>query len=171
MKETIQKLRVRLAEPADAEAIVAMARRLAAVVDDPPPDVDRARLVRDATGPRPWFECFVAESGRKLVGYVLVCRGFEAHTGRRRLWIGDLYVDAAVQRAGAGRALISAIAAHALELGCDEVYWELWRPNREGRAFYERIGAEEVGDLAIMRLGRERLSALAAAGKVGHFRN
>jgi hypothetical protein len=37
---------------------------------------------------------------------------------------------------------------------------ELWRPNAAGRAFYQRLAAEEAGDFAVMCLDGERLSAM-----------
>lgn len=145
----------------DAGAVVAMARELALSVADPPPALDAERLVRDAYGAERWFECFVAEHDGVLVGYVLACRGFEAHTGKRRLWMGDLFIREKARRLGAGKMLIAAIAKHALALGCDAVYWELWRLNATGKAFYDRLVAEEATDLAIMRFDRARLMELA----------
>ena len=91
--------------PSDAEAVVAMAAELAAALEDPTPDLDAARFVRDGFGPDRWFECLIAEIDGEPVGFALICRGFEAHTGKRRLWLGDLYVRTAARRSGAGRAL------------------------------------------------------------------
>lgn len=168
MSESNRTPYVRAARPADAQVIVAMAAELAAAVEDPAPDFDAARFVRDGFGPDRWFECLVAEIEHEPVGYVLICRGFEAHTGKRRLWLGDLYVRGAARRGGAGRALMAAVASRARDLDCEAVYWELWRPNALGRAFYERLEAEETGELAVMRLGGERLAAMAQpAGEGG----
>ncbi len=168
MSESKRTPYVRTALPSDAEVVVAMAAELAAAVEDPAPDFDTARFVRDGFGPERWFECLVAEIGGEApVGYALICRGFEAHTGKRRLWLGDLYVRAAARRSGAGRALMAAVAGRALDLDCEAVYWELWRPNAVGRAFYERLDAEETGDLAVMRLGGERLAEMAQLAGVG----
>lgn len=161
MNESNRTPYVRAALPSDAEIVVAMAVELAAAVDDPAPDFDAARFVRDGFGPARWFDCLVAEVGDEPVGYAIVCRGFEAHTGKRRLWLGDLYVRAAARRSGVGRALMAAVASRARKLDCEAVYWELWRPNALGRAFYERLDAEETDDLAVMRLGGERLMAMA----------
>jgi GNAT superfamily N-acetyltransferase len=152
---------VRFATPADSEAIVAMARELAAAVDDPPPPIDVDRLLGAAFGPERWCDCLVAEQGRALVGYAVVCRGFEAHTGQRRLWLADLFVRAGTRTGGVGRALIGAVASHALAQGCAAVCLDLWRPNKVGKAFYDALGAEEAGDIAQLRLGRDRLVALA----------
>ena len=161
MSESNRTSYVRTALPSDAEVVVVMAAESAAAVEDPAPDFDTARFVRDGFGPDRWFECLVVEVGGEPVGYALICRGFEAHTGKRRLWLGDLYVRVAARRSGAGRALMAAVASRSLDLDCEAVYWELWRPNAVGRAFYERLDAEETGDLAVMRLGGKRLAAMA----------
>ena len=147
--------------PSDAEVIVAMAAELAAVVENPTPDLDIARFVRNGFGPDRSFECLVREIDGEPVGFALICRGFEAHTGKRRLWLGDLYVRTAARRSGAGRALMAAVASRAIDLDCEAVYWELWRPNKLGKAFYKGLDAEETGDLAVMRLAGDRLAAVA----------
>ena len=152
MSESNRTPYVRTALPSDAEVVVAMAAELAAAVEDPTPDLDVARFVRDGFGPDRWFECLVAEIDGEPVGFALICRGFEAHTGKRRLWLGDLYVRNSARRSGAGRSLMAAVAGRALDLDCEAVYWELWRPNTLGRAFYEGLDAEETADLAVMRL-------------------
>jgi GNAT superfamily N-acetyltransferase len=152
---------VRFAAPEDSEAIVAMARDLAAAVEDPPPPIDVARFLGAAFGSEHWCDCFVAEQGCALIGYAVVCRGFEVHTGQRRLWLADLFVRAGTRMGGVGRALIGEVARHALAQDCVAVCLDLWRPNTVGRAFYAALGAEEAGDIAQLRLGRDRLVALA----------
>lgn len=146
----------------DAAAVVALARELAAAVGDPEPRIAPADLIRAGAGAEKWFDCLVAAVADQIVGYALFCRGFEAHTGKKRLWLGDLYVRPAARRRGTGRALMAAVARHALENGCDAVYWELWRMNTTGQAFYRGLKAEEVGDLAVMRCDKARLAAIAA---------
>ncbi len=159
-KYTTNEISVALARPDDADAIIAMARELAAAVDDPPPALERQTFIEDAFGAKSWFECFVARYRGEPAGFAIACRAFEAHTGRRRLWLGDLYVRREARKSGIGRALIAAVAKRGLELGCDAVYWELWRPNTAGRAFYDRLDAEVADDLAILRLTRERMEQL-----------
>jgi GNAT superfamily N-acetyltransferase len=158
----VDRPRVRPMRPADVAAVVAMANELAAAVGDPPPTLREADLVRDGSGPDRWFDCFVAETSNQVVGYAIACKAFEAHTGQKRLWLGDLYVRPTARRNGAGNALMAAIARRALLLGCEAVYWELWRMNVAGDAFYRNLMAEEATDLAVMRLDKNRLAALAA---------
>ena len=145
----------------DAPAIVEMAHELAAAVEDPAPKLAASDLIHHGVGPEKWFDCLVAAVADQILGYALFCRGFEAHTGKKRLWLGDLYVRPAARRRGTGRALMSAVARHALENGCDAVYWELWRMNSTGQALYRALNAEEIGDLAVMRWSKARLAAIA----------
>jgi GNAT superfamily N-acetyltransferase len=146
--------------PADAVTVVAMASSLAEAVDDPPPRLTAAALLRAVA--ESWCECFVAELRHEMAGYALVSRSYEAHTGNRRLWLGDLYVKPSARRFGVGRTLIARVARHALELECDALYWELWRPNVAATRFFREVGAEVVAELAITRLDRSGLSALAS---------
>ena len=152
---------VRVATREDAGAIAAMACELAAEVGDPPPAIDVARFLDEALGVDPWCNGFVAERNSLPVGYALVCRGCEAHTGQRRLWLADLFVHPSARRSGVGRALMGAVADHALALGCAFVCWDLWSRNHAGAAFYRALAAEKVTDVVQLRLGVDRLSALA----------
>ena len=143
----------------DAAAVAEMARELAAALDDPEPVIEPSDLVRDGMGLERWFDCLVAEVGAEVVGYALVCRGYEAHTAKRRLWLSDLYVRAAARRTGVARALMVEVARLAIAQNCEAVHWDLWRLNRAGKAFYESLGAIELRDLAIWRVGGQHLAA------------
>jgi GNAT superfamily N-acetyltransferase len=153
-----EQLTIRPMAASDAAVVAEMARELAAVLDDPEPALDPNDLVRDGVGPERWFDGLVAEVGGRLIGYAMVCRGYEAHIGKRRLWLSDLYVRAHARRTGAARALMRAVARLATAQSCDAVYWDLWRLNRVGKAFYESLGAVEDGDLAIWRVASSRLA-------------
>ena len=78
---------------------------------------------------------------------------------KRCLWLSDLYVRTDAWRTGVGRALMVEIARLAIGQGCEAVYWDLWRLNHVGKAFYERLGAVEIGDLAIWHVGSRQLAA------------
>jgi GNAT superfamily N-acetyltransferase len=153
---------VRPMRPADAAAVTRMARELAASVGDPEVTVLESELIRDGSGPDRWFDCLVAELGSELAGYAVLCKGFEAHTGKKRLWLGDLYVQPSARLRGVGRALMTAVARHALRLGCEAVYWEL---NATGAAFYRTLSAEHAADHAVMRIDRTRLETIAAGAE------
>lgn len=153
------ELTVRPMAAADAAAVAELARELAAALDDPEPVLDPSDLIRDGIGPERWFDCLVAVVGGSVIGYAMACRGYEAHIGKRRLWLSDLYVRPQARRSGAGSALMAAVARLAIAHGCEAVYWDLWRLNRLGKAFYESLGAAEIGELAIWHAGSRQLAA------------
>jgi GNAT superfamily N-acetyltransferase len=120
--------------------------------------VDAKDLMRDGIGTERWFDCLVAVTAAGIVGYAMTCRGYEAHIGKRRLWLSDLFVRKQARRIGVGRALMIAVAREAIARGCEAVYWDLWRRNVIGKFFYESLGATEINDLAIWRVSSRDLS-------------
>ena len=74
---------IRQASFDDMAAIAELSRGLAAHVGDPDPGSDASLLSDSGFGHDRWFECFVAEEGSRIVGFVLFCRRFEAHTRQK----------------------------------------------------------------------------------------
>jgi GNAT superfamily N-acetyltransferase len=155
-------LLVRPARRADLPVVAEMARRLASAVSDPRPDVTSESLTPLLLGPGRWCECYVASLHRRLVGYALVSRSFEAHTGRRELRVADLFVAEAARGSGVGRALFAALLKRATTLGCRVVSWHVWRENGAAYRFYERLGAEHDRDVTSMRLIIQRSDVAAS---------
>ena len=156
---------VRAARAEDADAIVGMARALALAVGDPPPVLDAQLLLECAIGQDRWGDCLVAQGESGLLGYVLFCRRFEAHTAQRRLWIADLFVRPEARAAGVGQHLMQEVARRAIAQACDGLVWDVWRENRSGEAFYRKLGAAAIAEVAPYELTGAALAALAAAGE------
>jgi hypothetical protein len=55
--------------------------------------------------------------------------------------------------------IYSQCQTQAIAHGCEGVYWDLWRLNCLGKAFYQSLGAVEIGDLAIWHAGSRQLAA------------
>ncbi len=143
---------VRALEPRDLEAVVSLARELAAHVADPPPALTPAQLATLAGGPHPWFECLVAERSGSVIGYALFQKLFDAHTSERRLFLNDLVVAAAERHTRAGSALLSAVCARGRELGCARIVLEVWRENPDGLRFFEARGARADAEVQVLQL-------------------
>lgn len=131
---------MRRAWRSDATTIRDLAVRLARSVGDPPPVLSAEDILRDGFGPGRWFDAFVAVRDGELVGHVLACRLFEAHTGGRRFFVSDLNVaeDARGQRLGCRP--LGPVARDARRLGCPVVTWHVWNGTAAGRTFFSRRG-------------------------------
>lgn len=114
--------------------------------DDPGP------LIAALFSPDPWCECLVAVVAAAVVGFVVLCRHFEAHTGHKSLWIADVVVVAIRRGQGIGDALLDAVQQRAHDLGAASISLEVWRENHGALRFYDRAGAAILDDRHILHL-------------------
>lgn len=63
---------------------------------------------------------------------------------------------------GIGHALMSWVARHAMENGCQRIDWPVKAENAKGIAFYKSIGAEQVVDRLSFRLSEPEVGILAS---------
>lgn len=155
------ELSIRMATAADAEVILGLVRELAAFEQE----LDKVEATaedfrREGFGPDPVFECLLAEVDGEAVGMALFFHNFSTWTGRRGIYLEDLYVRETVRGRGVGEGLIRALARLAVERGCARLdLWVLhWNP---ARRFYERLGIEHMKEWLPYRVRGEALLALA----------
>jgi GNAT superfamily N-acetyltransferase len=115
-------------------------------------------------GDRPAAEVLIAERDGEPAGFALFFHNFSTFLSRRGLYLEDLYVRPAHRRHGVGRALLTRLAALAVERGCGRLEWSVLDWNQDAWRFYESLGAVamtdwttfRVTDDALLRLGRIR---------------
>ena len=159
-------LRVRLAVPSDASAIVEFVRGLARFEDEPVEHVrlTEADVLRDGFGARPAFEVVIAERLREgvtiPVGFALFFPNYSTWEGRPGLYIEDLFVIDAERGSGVGRAILAAVAQIAWQRGAARLDLAVldWNP---ARGFYERMGFRWIRNWLPYRLSGEALAKLA----------
>lgn len=159
---------IRPAVPADAPIIVGLIRELAAYEKEPLErvKVDEADILRDGFGPRPRFECLLAELGGRPGAFALFFYNYSTWEGRAGIYVEDMYVSEWARGRGIGRRLLAAIAALAEVRGCPRIDLSAlqWNP---ARAFFERAGLIELAEWRPYRLSGSALAALAAEGRAG----
>src|SRR5688572_17033535 len=109
---------IREATAADAGTIVRMIRALAEyerLLDRV--RIEEADVLRDGFGPRPCFECLLAERAGVTVGFALYMTDYSTFEGRRGIFVEDLFVSDAAGGQGVGRLLLARLAALARERG------------------------------------------------------
>ena len=153
---------IRFAEPADVPTLLALVRELA--------DYERAadqvratpELLHEALfGPKPAAEALIAEMDGAPVGMALFFHNFSTWTGRRGLYLEDLYVTPAARGAGVGKALLKRLAEIAVARGCARFEWAVLDWNQPAIDFYRAMGAEMMDEWRICRVSGVALSALA----------
>jgi len=110
----------------------------------------------------PVFECLVAESNGRLVGFAAMLGAYAIFRTQPTMWLEDLFVTESARGTGAGKALIAAVAEAAVRRGCLRMGWSVSDWNAPSIAFYEHLGAVRHTGEHIYLLGGEKLTALAA---------
>jgi len=136
-------MEVRLAQPADREAVTRMLGEFIDYLDAIEPSglaLDLDELMDHAFGPDPVCSVLIAERDGAPLGYLSYHPGlWEIY---RVLYVVSLFVRPAARGSGAGRALMDAAAAIAREQGAKRLVWEVWGKNPLAIDFYKRIGGE-----------------------------
>ena len=155
------RVRVRPAIPRDAGALLELVRSLADYERLPPPDAAACeRLVRDGFGPRPRFDCWIAELEGDAVGYAIAFETYSTFLALPTLYLEDLFVLPERRGIGVGKALFLAIAADARRRGCGRMEWAVLTWNEPAIGFYDRLGARRLDDWATFRLTADELEHL-----------
>ena len=133
-------MKVRPAEPHDADAVLALMEGLTrpAVAGDPEPqrEVFLAHLDHEDA------LVFVAELDGQVAGAVSFWIQPRLNWTTPQAWIPDLYVDPAFRRRGLARALLDACAEEARRRGCHRLVLESGDHRAEAHQLYESYGFE-----------------------------
>ena len=151
---------IRPARPDDVELIYSMVVGLA--------EYERARdrvhgtpalLHRALFGPAPAAEAVIAERDGSGVGFAIFHGTFSTWECRAGLWLEDLFVLAEHRRGGVGEALLRHVARIAVERDCARFEWAALDWNTPALEFYEKLGAEALGEWKLHRLSADALIA------------
>jgi len=154
---------IRPARPADAATILRFIRDLAAFEREPDAvEATEETLGEALFGAHPAAEAVIAEQDGQPLGFALFFHNFSTWTGRRGLYLEDLYVTPDARGRGIGGALLRHLAGIAVARGCARFEWSVLDWNAEAIAVYRRIGAVGMEDWTVQRLSGEPLRRLAA---------
>ena len=155
-------IRVRAAEPGDVATILRFVRDLAAFEREPNAvDATEAMLMQALFGPTSAAEAVIAEADGIAAGFALFFHNFLTWTGKRGVYLEDLYVTPEARGRGVGRALLRHLAALALDRGCARFEWSVLDWNADAIAFYRAIGAVGLDEWTVQRVTGDSLLRLA----------
>ena len=96
------------------------------------------------------------------IGFALWFLNFSTWEGVHGIWLEDLYVRPAARGAGAGQALLAALAGVCADRGYRRLDWWVLDWNVDALRFYHRLGADAMDAWTVHRLTGDPLSRLAS---------
>ena len=155
---------IRPATPQDAALILRFIRELAEFEREP--DAVKATeesLSHTLFGERS-AEAVIAEQDGEPMGFALFFHNFSTWTGRKGLYLEDLYVTPEARGSGVGTALLRHLAGIALDRDCGRFEWAVLDWNTPAIDFYTAMGAESLDEWRIRRVTGDALVKLAGRG-------
>lgn len=157
-------LTIREARREDAELMMALVRELAEYERAPDAvKIGAEQLARDGfpeAGGERYFECLIAEADGQPAGMALYFPVYSTWRGRC-LHLEDLFVRPAFRGRGIGKALLTRVAAIAVERGCAKLFWHVLDWNQPAIDFYKSLGAEPLDEWTRMQLVNQALERVA----------
>ena len=120
-----------------------------------------ARVRAHGFGGRRYFETIICRRGGRPVGFALYFFTYSTFLARPTLYLEDLFVLPEERGAGAGKALLKALARIAVRRGCGRLEWTVLDWNRPAIGFYKRLGARLRKQWILTRLTGAPLRRLA----------
>lgn len=143
------RIATRTATSRDLKTLIALCDALNAHLDMPTGRIETKSFRSALFGRNAFLFADVAQAsqeGRRepeIVGYALSHDAFSTDFGERGLFLVDIFVAPGWRRAGAGDALIKAVAKRAKARGGTHVWWASAPSNRPARRFYAAVGASD----------------------------
>lgn len=106
-------------------------------------------------------EVLLAEYSGTPVGYALFFTSFSTFLGRPGIYLEDLYIKPGYRGQGMGKAVLSHLAALAVERGYGRLEWSCLDWNKPSIAFYRGLGAKPLSEWTMYRADGKVLEDLA----------
>jgi GNAT superfamily N-acetyltransferase len=158
-------LTIRPATAADVPTMLGFVRDLAAFEKAPDAVEATEPMLHDALfGAIPAVEALIADLDGRAVGFAIFYLTFSTWTGKRGIWLDDLYIAPEARGQGAGAALLKALAGIAIDRGYARFEWWVLDWNTPAIDFYRAKGAVAQDEWTVQRVDGAALRALAGRG-------
>ncbi|MBW4331663.1 GNAT family N-acetyltransferase [Stakelama sp. CBK3Z-3] len=152
---------VRPATRGDVSTILRFVKELAAFEREPDAVKADAAMLEAALFDEHAAEAVIAESDGEAAGFALFFHNFSTWTGRKGLYLEDLYVTQDARGKGVGTALLRHLAGIAVARDCARFEWSVLDWNADAIRFYRKMGAEGMDGWTVQRLSGAELTRLA----------
>lgn len=155
---------IRPATPQDVALILRFVRELAEFEREPDAVKATEQSLNHALFDERSAEAVIAEQDGEPMGFALFFHNFSTWTGRKGLYLEDLYVTPEARGSGVGTALLRHLAGIALDRDCGRFEWAVLDWNMPAIDFYTAMGAESLDAWRIRRVTGDALVKLAGRG-------
>lgn len=152
---------IRPAMRGDVATILRFVRELAAFEREPDAVEATEAMLDHALFEERAAEAVIAERDGAAVGFALFFHNFSTWTGRKGVYLEDLYVTPEARGSGVGTALLRYLAALAVKRGCGRFEWAVLDWNQPAIDFYTAQGAQMQAEWRIERVTGRALTRLA----------
>lgn len=114
----------------------------------------REVLFHDPKGP----EALIAEENSIPIGYLIFYQTFSCSSGKKGIYIEDVYIKEPYRKKGYGTALFKEVAQIAARR-CGRLYWSVFNWNENAIIFYQKMGGIPMNDCTVYGLTEKALSA------------
>ena len=108
---------------------------------------------------------FILEDGKEI-GFALYFYNFSTFTGKKGLYLEDLFVLEEYRGRGYGKKLLSYLAEIAVREDCSRFEWIVLDWNTPSINFYKSLKAFPLSDWTVFRLEKEDLTNLAKQSRL-----
>lgn len=155
---------IRNATITDAALILEFIRGLAEYEREPKAVVATEEdLRRDGFGPDPKYRCVIAEWSNIPAGFAFFHYNYSTWRGQPGLYLEDVFILPEMRGKGIGKALLQHLAQIAIRDKCYGIRWMVLEWNEPALMFYEKLGAEILGEWETMLLAGDALIKLAGS--------
>jgi GNAT superfamily N-acetyltransferase len=158
-------MKIRLAQPADAEDIHRLIYELAVYEKSPEQMVATIDQINQSLFiASPVAFCHVAEVDGKIVGIALWFLNYSTWLGKAGIYLEDLFVQPEYRGHGIGKGFMQTLAQLCVERGYERFQWWVLDWNTPSIDFYQSLGAVPMDEWTVFRLSGDALKKFASEG-------
>tara|TARA_Y100000817_G_scaffold243727_1_gene195697 strand:- start:1541 stop:2014 length:474 start_codon:yes stop_codon:yes gene_type:complete len=102
----------------------------------------------------------IALNNDKPVGFVVYFFNYSTWTGKKGLYIEDLFIDPEIRRCGVGSRIMKSLSKIAINNDCARMEFNVLDWNEDAIKFYQKFNAKPMKGWTIFRIERNSIEAI-----------